>query len=355
MLAQAGYSLALRFLFVDPTPNSPASALAEQLASNYTDPHALDRLAECDVVTYEFESVPAEPLERLAQRVRVYPPPAALSVAQDRLSEKTCFRELGIRTAPFEPVATEAELRSALQRIGYPALLKTRRLGYDGKGQFLLQSKADIEPAWRALGGVPLLLEGFVRFDRELSLIGARSSRGETAFYPLVQNEHRAGILRRTLAPAPNLAPETQQLAESYLNKLFERLDYVGVLTLELFELSGPNGSELYANEIAPRVHNSGHHSIESAETSQFENHLRAILGLPLGSTKPVRPAAMRNLIGALPDPTRVLAIEGAHLHAYGKTPRTGRKVGHITLCAPTDAALYERLAQLEALIADDG
>jgi 5-(carboxyamino)imidazole ribonucleotide synthase len=355
MLALAGYPFALRFLFVDPTPNSPASTLAEQLTLDYADPRALERLAECDVVTYEFESVPAEPLEQLARRVRVYPPPAALSVAQDRLSEKTCFRELGIRTAPFAAIDSEEELRSALESIGYPALLKTRRLGYDGKGQFRLQSAADIAPAWQTLGGVPLLLEGFVRFDRELSLIGARSSRGEIAFYPLVQNEHRAGILRRTLAPAPNLSPATQALAENYLQKLFERLDYVGVLTLELFELAGSGGAELYANEIAPRVHNSGHHGIESVETSQFENHLRAILGLPLGSTAQVRLAAMRNLIGALPDAASVLAIEGAHLHAYGKEPRTGRKVGHVTLCAPNEAALHERLAKLEALIADDG
>ncbi len=356
MLALAGYPLALRFVFVDPTPNSPASALAEQLSLDYSDPRALERLAECDVVTYEFESVPAEPLARLAERVPVYPPPAALSVAQDRLSEKTCFRELGIQTAPFAPIDSEDELRSALETVGYPALLKTRRLGYDGKGQFRLQGPADIVPAWQALGGVPLLLEGFVRFDRELSLIGARSSRGEIAFYPLVQNEHRAGILRRTLAPAPNLSPETQALAESYLQKLFDRLDYVGVLTLELFELSRVGGSsELYANEIAPRVHNSGHHGIESAETSQFENHLRAILGLPLGSTRQIRPAAMRNLIGAIPDVASVLAIEGAHLHAYGKSPRTGRKVGHVTLRAPDEASLHERLARLEALIADDG
>jgi 5-(carboxyamino)imidazole ribonucleotide synthase len=356
MLALAGYPLALRFLFVDPTPGSPASALAEQLTLDYSDPRALERLAECDVVTYEFESVPAEPLEALAERVPVYPPPRALAVAQDRLSEKSCFRELGIRTAPFAPVDSEADLRSALERIGFPALLKTRRLGYDGKGQFRLRSEQDIAPAWQALGGVPLLLEGFVRFDRELSLIGARSSRGKVAFYPLVQNEHRAGILRRTLAPAPRLSPETQALAESYLGKLFERLDYVGVLTLELFEVTSEGKApELYANEIAPRVHNSGHHGIEGAETSQFENHLRAILGLPLGSTAQVRPSAMRNLIGALPDVASVLAIEGAHLHAYGKSPRTGRKVGHVTLTAPDEATLHERLSKLESLIADDG
>ncbi|HVJ15084.1 MAG TPA: 5-(carboxyamino)imidazole ribonucleotide synthase [Polyangiaceae bacterium] len=351
MLALAGYELGLRFLFVDPSPQSPAGELAEQLCVAYDDPAALERLAQCDVVTYEFESVPAAPVEWLTERVSVFPPAKALGVAQDRLAEKSLFQRLGIPTAPFFAVDSAEELAAALEQTGYPAVLKTRRLGYDGKGQFVLKSPADREPAWRALGGVPLLLEGFVAFQRELSLIAVRGRDGNAVFYSLVENEHRGGILRKTLAPAPNAAGELQAKAEAYVTGIFEALDYVGVLTLELFQKNG----ELYANEIAPRVHNSGHHSIESARTSQFENHLRAVLGLPLGSTELLGCAAMRNLIGALPDPGAVLAIPDTHLHRYGKAPRTGRKVGHVTLRADDERGLQERLALLEPLIADDG
>ncbi len=351
MLALAGYPLGLRFLFVDPTPAAPASDLAEQLACDYDDPVALARLASCDVVTYEFESVPARAVEALAKLVPVYPPPGALSCAQDRLSEKTCFRELGIPTAPFFPVSSRSELEQALAESGYPSLLKTRRLGYDGKGQFLLESAHDIEPAWHALGSVPLLLEGFVHFQREVSLLGVRGIGGSVAFYPLVENEHKSGILRRTLAPAPALSPELQAKAESYVERLFEHLDYVGVIALELFQKDG----ELFANEIAPRVHNSGHHTIEAAHTSQFENHLRAILGLPLGSTELIGHSAMLNLIGRVAERDAVLRVPGAHLHLYGKAARTGRKVGHVTVCAPDAATLHERLRELSPHIHADG
>ncbi len=351
MLALAGYPLGLRFVFVDPTPDSPVSDLAEQLVCDYDDPRVLARLSSCDVVTYEFESVPASAVEALAELVPVYPPPGALSCAQDRLSEKTCFRELGIPTAPFFPVSSRGELEQALVHTGFPALLKTRRFGYDGKGQFRLESPADVDAAWHALGSSPLLLEGFVHFQREVSLIGARGRDGSVAFYPLVENEHRGGILRRTLAPAPSLTPELQSKAESYVRGLFERLDYVGVMALELFETAG----ELYANEIAPRVHNSGHHTIEAAETSQFENHLRAVLGLPLGATGLVAHSAMLNLIGALPDANAVLRVPDTHLHRYGKAPRTGRKVGHVTVCAPDTATLEHRLTSVTPLIHADG
>jgi 5-(carboxyamino)imidazole ribonucleotide synthase len=281
----------------------------------------------------------------------VYPPPRALSCAQDRLSEKSCFRELGIPTAAFFPVSSRPELENAARQAGLPALLKTRRFGYDGKGQYLLRGQADIEPAWDALGGAPLLLEGFVHFERELSLIGVRGRSGESAFYPLVENEHRGGILRRTLSPAPNTSPELQAKAEGYARRLFDHFDYVGVLALELFQKDG----ELYANEIAPRVHNSGHHTIEGAHTSQFENHLRAILGLPLGATDLVAPCAMFNLIGALPERVGLLAVPDTHLHLYGKAPRTGRKVGHVTVRAPDAEVLGERMRVVEALIVADG
>jgi 5-(carboxyamino)imidazole ribonucleotide synthase len=295
------------------------------------------------VVTYEFESVPVAATERLESRVRVAPPPEALRVAQDRLSEKQCFRALGIPTADFAEVNTERELYEACERLGYPCVLKTRRLGYDGKGQRRLGSAGDVGEAWASLGQLPLILERFVRFERELSLIAARGRDGQTAFYPLVENLHRDGILRLTRAPAAGSAA-LQQRAEGYVRALFERLGYVGVLALELFDSQG----ELVANEFAPRVHNSGHFTIEGARTSQFENHLRAVLGWPLGSTEVVEPCAMLNCIGVMPDPTQVLRVFGTHLHDYGKAPRAGRKLGHITVCGQHE--LEQRLAELSAL-----
>jgi 5-(carboxyamino)imidazole ribonucleotide synthase len=343
MLALAGYPLGVRCRFVDPTPGSPAGELAEHLVADYEAPSALERLAECDVVTYEFESVPVTAARWLAARVPVYPPPDALATAQDRLLEKKCFQALGIPTAPFAAVSTREELDDAIARIGLPAVLKTRRFGYDGKGQRVLHTEADIEAGWNELGQHPLLLEGFVRFQRELSLLGVRDRAGNTVFYPLIENHHRQGILRVSWAPAPAVTPVLQTQAEHFCQRLLAHLDYVGVLALELFESDG----HLHANEMAPRVHNSGHFSIEAARTSQFENHLRAVLGLPLGSTELPEPSAMLNLVGALPDSKSVLAVEGAHLHLYGKAPRPGRKVGHITVTAPTREKLEARVREL--------
>jgi 5-(carboxyamino)imidazole ribonucleotide synthase len=347
MLALAGAPLGLRFLIVDPSPDAPVQALAEHLCLDYTDPGAIEALAGCDVVTYEFESVPVTPVRAVAARVAVHPSPAALEVAQDRLLEKSCFRELGIPTAPFKAVDSADELQSAMAELGLPAVLKTRKLGYDGKGQAVLHTKADAAAAFERLGSVPLILEGFVRFERELSLIAVRGLGGEIAFYPLVQNSHRDGILRLTLAPAPALDTESQTTAEGYVRALLERFDYVGVLALELFQANG----KLYANEFAPRVHNSGHFSIEGAHTSQFENHLRAVTGLPLGSTELLGPSAMVNCVGTLPEMRDVLVLPDAHFHDYGKEPRPGRKVGHVTLCAPNIELLQDRLSRLEGLI----
>jgi 5-(carboxyamino)imidazole ribonucleotide synthase len=287
------------------------------------------------------------PVRAVAARVAVHPSPAALETAQDRLLEKSCFRELGIPTAPFKAVDSQDELEAAITELGLPAVLKTRRLGYDGKGQAVLKTQADAAGAFERLGSVPLILEGFVHFERELSLIAVRGLDGDIAFYPLVQNSHRDGILRLTLAPAPALDAETQSTAERHVRALLERFDYVGVLALELFQANG----KLYANEFAPRVHNSGHFSIEGAHTSQFENHLRAVTGLPLGSTQLLGPSAMVNCIGTLPEMRDVLALTDAHFHDYGKEPRPGRKVGHVTLCAPTSELLRERLSRLESLI----
>jgi 5-(carboxyamino)imidazole ribonucleotide synthase len=348
MLALAGYPLGLKFLFLDPTPDAPAGQVAEQIVAPWDDPKALDALAHTDVVSYEFESVPDIAARTLAERVPVWPPPASLAVAQDRLREKEAFRELGIATAPFAAVDSEAELARAVSEIGTPAVLKTRRLGYDGKGQYVLRSAADVPKAWAAIGGVPLLLEGFVSFSRELSVLGVRGQDGRTAFYPLVENEHERGILRISRAPAPSTEPKLQARAETMSRSLLEYLGHVGVLALELFDVNG----ELYANEIAPRVHNSGHWTIEGARTSQFENHLRAISGLPLGDTSALGPAAMVNLLGEVPSPARLLALPDVHLHDYGKQPRPDRKVGHVTLRAPDFATLDARIADVQALLA---
>jgi 5-(carboxyamino)imidazole ribonucleotide synthase len=347
MLALAGRTLGLRFLFVDPTPDPPAACVGEHLQIDYASPEALERLAACDVVTYEFENVPVEPVRAVAERTLVYPPVDALAIAQDRLHEKTCFQELGIPTPPFVNVESKENLDAALAVIGFPAVLKTRRFGYDGRGQAVLRTDADAERAFAELGHVPLLLEGFVPFERELSLIGARGRDGSTRFYPLVENHHRDGILRLTLAPAPDITADRQRAAEGYMRALFDRTGYVGILALELFQAGG----RLVANEIAPRVHNTGHLTIEAAHTSQFEQHLRAVLGLPLGSTALLAPSAMLNAIGRLPDAAAVLRIEDTHLHAYGKAPRSGRKVGHVTVRAPDWATLAERLSILKPMI----
>ncbi|MGC4092458.1 MAG: 5-(carboxyamino)imidazole ribonucleotide synthase [Polyangiaceae bacterium] len=346
MLALAGYPLGIHCVFVDPSPRAPVAPLAVQLELDYLDARAQSELASCDVVTYEFESVPVAAAERLAATTPVFPPPSALATAQDRLSEKQCFRSLGIATAPFVPVSTREELEQGVAALGLPAVLKTRRNGYDGKGQYVLREAADIERAFAALGGSELLLEGFVHFEREVSLIGVRGRDGQCSFYPLVENHHRDGILRLTWAPAPNLSAELQHDAERSLRALLERLDYVGVLTVEFFVQDG----KLCANEMAPRVHNSGHFSIEGARSSQFENHLRAVCGLPLGSTELPEPCAMLNVVGELPSREAVLAVPGAHLHLYDKAPRAQRKLGHITVRAPNREALMARVGELSKL-----
>jgi 5-(carboxyamino)imidazole ribonucleotide synthase len=348
MLALAGYPLGLHCRFLDPAPGSPAGQVAEQIVGDYDDPHCLDRfLHGLTAVTYEFENVPVERARAIARHCPVWPPPLALEVSQDRLREKTMFRELGIPTPPFVPVETRAELDAALAEIGHPAVLKTRRLGYDGKGQFRLRTPEDAEHAWAHVGGVPLIVEGFVAFQRELSLLAVRGQDGSTAFYPLVENHHDHGILRTSKAPAKGVSESVQKQVQDYGRRLLDRLGYVGVLAVEFFEERG----RLLANEIAPRVHNSGHWSIEGAVTSQFENHLRAIAGWPLGDTSVPRPCAMLNLIGDLPDPAAILAVPEAHLHLYGKMPRPGRKVGHVTVLADLDAQLEHRLDRLRGLL----
>lgn len=344
MLALAGHPLGYSFVVLTPDAHSPSEPVAQTIIAPYEDPGALDELVErCDVVTYEFENVPDAAVEHLEGRIPVRPSRRAMEVASDRLAEKTLFVELEIPTVPFRQVDSSADLDAAVAALGLPAVLKTRRLGYDGKGQRVLRHASDVEGAFTGLGAVPQILEGFVDFKRELSIIAVRGLDGEVAFYPLVENRHEGGILRFTRAPAPDVSPALREKAEGYARRLLENLDYVGVIALELFD----DGDELLANEIAPRVHNSGHWSIEGAETSQFENHLRAIAGAPLGSTAARGQSAMINLIGDAPKPLSIQAVPGAHLHLYGKSPRPGRKLGHVTVTADDAKTLDARVERL--------
>jgi 5-(carboxyamino)imidazole ribonucleotide synthase len=348
MLALAGYPLGLNFRFYDPAPDAPAEHVAEQWIGAFDDREKLALFADgVDVVTYEFENVPVESARFLAERVPVNPAPDALEAAQDRLREKTLFESLAIPTNRFAPVESARDIAPAIEHVGLPAVLKTRSLGYDGKGQWVIGAADDARRAVEAARGAALLLESFVQFERELSIVAVRSAGGETRAYELVQNRHQAGILRETRAPAPNLTRALQASAESYVVSALERFGYVGVLAIELFQV----GEKLLANEMAPRVHNSGHWTIEGTAASQFENHLRAVCGLPLGSSASIGRSCMFNLIGQLPDVSSLLAVDGVHLHLYGKSPRPGRKLGHVTVWAETDDALVERIAHVRQIV----
>jgi len=344
MLALAGYPLGLHFRFLDPSPEAPVGRIAARVSVPFDDRKALEKFASgLELVTYEFENVPVESARYLEKFVPVLPSPAALEVAQDRLTEKQLFQKLGIPTTEYIAPKIGEELELPLKKLGYPVIIKTRRLGYDGKGQWILRTPDGLAEAREELPKVPLILEKFVPFTRELSVLAARSRGGEVAIYPLVENHHRGGILRLSLSPAPGLDAATQRAAEEAARSVLEELKYVGVLAIEFFEQDG----RLLANEMAPRVHNSGHWTIEGAVTSQFENHLRAVVGLPLGSTASMGCSAMVNLIGELPETADVLRVVGAHLHLYGKTPRAGRKLGHVTVRAASWEGLTGRLAEL--------
>jgi 5-(carboxyamino)imidazole ribonucleotide synthase len=347
MLALAAAPLGVNTLVVDSAPDACAGQVAPLRVADWTDYAALEKFAaEVDVVTFDFENVPAETAHWLAERVAVFPDPRALAVAQDRLAEKTLFRECGLNTPAFQAVDTRADLDRALASIGAPAILKTRRLGYDGKGQFRIKQLSDADAAWAALGAQAsahgLILEAFVPFERELSVLAVRSRDGDFRIWPLTQNWHTDGVLSLSLAPAQNVGA-LQKRAEELAHILAERLGYVGVFALELFVKDG----ELLGNEMAPRVHNSGHWTIEGAIASQFENHVRAVLGLPLGDTSARGFSAMFNWIGELPDPAPVLRTVDAHWHDYGKQPRPGRKVGHATVCAQEAKALVMRISDI--------
>ena len=342
MLALSGYPLGLRFVFLDQSEDAPGAQVGRIIKGAFDDPRALAELAaNVDVVTFDVENVPVDAVRDIAAKKPFLPPPSALGGSQDRLDEKTLFRRLKIPTPEFAAVDSQDDLIRAVEKIGLPGVLKTRRLGYDGRGQYFLRTRDDIEIAWTTLGSVPLIYEGFVDFSREVSIIGVRSTKGEIACYPLSANTHSQGILRYSIAPYRSATLQRQ--AETYLKRLMKHFDYAGILTIEFFVKRG----QLIANEMAPRVHNSGHWTIEGAATSQFENHVRAILGLPLGSTQPIGHSAMVNFIGTIPTAAAVLKIPGVHYHSYGKEPRPNRKLGHCTVVAASPSARDKSLRQL--------
>ncbi|HWM66374.1 MAG TPA: 5-(carboxyamino)imidazole ribonucleotide synthase [Steroidobacteraceae bacterium] len=347
MLALAGYPLGLDFLFLDPAADAPAGQVAPVLTGAFTEARLLTELSQrSEVLTFDWENISVDALRALKGDTRIAPPIPALATAQDRASEKKLFERLKIPTTRWMAVSSRAQLTRAMRDVGLPAVIKTRRLGYDGKGQAVVRAKEDAVQAWEQLGAAPLIYEELIPFDCEVSIIGARSPRGEVAVYPLNGNVHSQGILRLTRAPYG--PPSWQRLAAGYLEKALTHFRYTGILTIEFFV----KGGKLIANEMAPRVHNSGHWTLEGAATSQFENHLRAILNLPLGSTRPLGYSAMLNLIGTLPPREGLLAEKELHLHDYGKQPRPGRKLGHCTLVEASAGARDRRARRLLAQLA---
>jgi 5-(carboxyamino)imidazole ribonucleotide synthase len=346
MLALAGYPLGIECVLLDRDERSPGGQVAELRRADIDDSEALAALArEVDVVTLDIENVPIAALAAAARYAPVHPPAAAVAAAQDRLAEKQLFHELGIPTTTFVEVGERGALERAARKLGWPMVLKARRMGYDGRGQRIVRSADELKRAYADLGEVPCIAEQWVPFDRELSLIAVQGADRERAYYPLAENVHRDGILASTTAPYDD--PELWQVARQRLDALFDRLDYRGVLTVEFFHAEG----ELIANEMAPRVHNSGHWTIEGAETSQFENHLRAVLGWPLGDASARGVSGMLNLLGRMPPRERLLAIPGVHVHDYGKEPRPARKLGHCTIVDTDRSRLIARLDRLRTAI----
>jgi 5-(carboxyamino)imidazole ribonucleotide synthase len=327
MLGSAADALGLKCIFLDPSEDPPASSVGRVIRADFDDDSALTTLAvACDVITYEFENVPVVAVRAIESTCPVFPPPQALEHAQDRLAEKQLFESLDIPIAGYRSINSASELQHAVESLGLPLVVKTRRLGYDGKGQSILRNLADAESLFDALGGRDLIAEQFVPFDREVSAIGARDESGNIVTYALSENEHRDGILRVSRATAEG--DRLQGAADNYLQRLLTRLDYVGVLALELFVTD----NNLLANEFAPRVHNSGHWTIEGAKTSQFENHLRAIAGISLADTSVVGFPGMVNIIGSMPHDLAEISAADAVIHDYGKEARPGRKLGHVTV-----------------------
>ncbi len=361
MLAEAAMPLGYQCVFLEDSANCPASLYG----AVYTSEQLEEFITAADVFTLEFENTPTATVERLTklsmdkQKQGMFPPLIALDVAQDRLKEKQLFNELDIATVPFMSVSSLADLQQASQTLGLPIVLKTSRGGYDGKGQYVIREDHEIKLAWQdlkdAVSGkgsltstpAPLIAEGFINFSREVSIIAARAQNGSVRCYDLVENHHHQGILAKTQAPAVGTSHLFTQ-AQKTMTTLMDHLDYVGVMALELFVSKDAQGhDQLLANEIAPRVHNSGHWSIEGAITSQFENHIRAVVGLPLGDTDNIHPAIMVNVLGHYPDLKVIMAIDGAHYHSYHKAERPDRKIAHITLMPNDVADLEPALAKL--------
>lgn len=349
MLALAGHPLGISLHCMDSAEEPCAGPVAKVINGDFSDQNMLQHFAsDVDVMTYETENIPVQTIQWVSQICPVYPGLEALALTQDRLTEKMFCQRLQIPTVPYAKVDSLAELEQAVEEIGLPAILKTRRFGYDGKGQFRLTQQSDISQAWQTLGGQPLILEQWVSFDREVSLIGVRAlGGGDCRFYSLVENHHKEGILDYSTAPCFDSA--LQQLAQSHVEKMLVALDYVGVFTVEFFQQEGT----LVVNEMAPRVHNSGHWTIEGAVTSQFENHLRAITGLPLGEVSNRGVSVMINCVGVAPAMRDVLQISGAHYHFYGKSLRAKRKLAHITLSLSAEQDIPSELQKMKKIIAE--
>jgi 5-(carboxyamino)imidazole ribonucleotide synthase len=327
MLALAGYPLGIRSRFLDRSADAPGAQVAPILVGPLEDAALLAELASTsEVITFDWENISGAALAPLEQLTTIRPPRAALEISQDRLHEKALFKRLRIPVAEHAAIDNRSDLLQAAERLGIPGVLKTRRMGYDGKGQYLIERRGQIDRAWDAIGAEGLIYEKFQQFSRELSVIGARSAAGHIVFYPLSANTHAGGVLRYGIAPFKS--PRLEREARLYLTRVMKALGYVGVLAIEFFVVKG----RLIANEMAPRVHNSGHWTIEGCVTSQFENHMRAICGLPLGSTRALGHTAMVNFLGRMPDRGRLLQIDGLAFHDYGKEPRPGRKLGHCTI-----------------------
>ena len=365
MLAEAAMPLGYQCVFLEDSADCPASLYGHVFHSDQLE----EFIAAADVFTLEFENTPTATVEQLTDLSKsgskqgMFPPLIALDIAQDRLKEKQMFNSLDIATVPFMAVNSEADLQQACHELGLPIVLKTSRGGYDGKGQFVIRQDSDIKAAWQdlkdAVSGkgeltptpAPLIAEGFIHFSREVSIIAARGQNGQMRCYDLVENHHHHGILAKTQAPAVGTSHLLKQATDA-ITTIMNHLDYVGVMALELFVTKDVRGNDaVLANEIAPRVHNSGHWSIEGAVTSQFENHIRAVVNLPLGDTDNVHPAIMLNILGQYPDISAVLNIDGAHYHSYHKAERDDRKIAHITLMPNDVADLEPALAKLVATL----
>lgn len=351
MLAQSVQKLGVRCTVLDPDEGCCASTICEQIVGAYDDPEALRNLAECsEVVTYEFENVPAAAAEVIRPLRPIHPNPDALGYAQDRHHERTMFGELDIAIPNYRAIDDVESLQAALDELGTPAILKARTLGYDGKGQVLINDAKNAAEAFATIGSVPAILDQFVEFTRELSIVATRSVSGDIVYYPLSENVHRGGILRVSKAPAREVNAKLTEQSHHAAKQILERFDYVGTLAVEFFQIGSGDDATLVANEIAPRVHNTGHWTIEGAQTSQFENHMRAVMGMELGSAEPIGCSAMVNIIGDEPRKGALESMPEAHVHMYGKAPRAGRKIGHVTLNAATEDeldALLERFTRV--------